>query len=130
MLYCLVNKIKTPDGTVLNCEYRRNYKSYTDKLSGETYINDGLGYYVRRSINEVPYEDLSVWIDTENIVLTPEVRQAKFWGARKTNGEIWYKSLEEISDKHLCAILKTQTQIIGTPIEKLLEAEFNERGLK
>lgn len=126
MQYCLYNAIKTPDGTVLWCETNHDYKIHNDLVSGEQYMNDGLGSMIRRSVNQVPYEDLSVWVDTENIELTEEVRNAKFWGSYGKGGREPKKilCLAEMSNKHIEAILDTQYHIRGTMFHKLFELEL------
>ena len=132
MQYCLVNKIKTPDGTVLCCEHSHDYKTHEDATSGEVYMTDGKGYCVRRSCNIVPYEDLSVWVDADNPELTPEVRNAEFWGTYGVDGNQPRKqiSLAQMQDSHLRAIIQTQRHIQGSVVEKLMKLECEYRNLK
>ena len=128
MQYCLYNAIRTPDGTVLWCQHRWDYQVHEDQVSNEIYMNDGVGYYTRRSVNGVPYEDLSVWVDDTYLVITDEVRGAKFWGTYGKDGKQERKviSMKEMSDEHLDAILETQKHIEGTIFHKLflLEKDF------
>jgi hypothetical protein len=109
MDYCLYNAIKTPDGTILWCESGHDYKTHTDSVSGEEYMNDGTGYGIRRSVNNVPAEDLSIW----NTDPFEKIRTAKFWGSYGKDGKSPKRilSLEEMEEDHIHAILKTQTQI-------------------
>lgn len=125
MEYCLYNAIKTPDGTVLWCTTGHDYKTHTDALSGEEYMNDGLGYGVRRSINETPYENLSIY-DTAPF---EKVRTAKFWGSYGKDGksEKRMMSLEEMEDDHIQAILRTQAQARKPPLEALFLKEIEYR---
>lgn len=127
MDYCLYNAIKTPDGTVLWCQSGYDYHNYKDKVSGEEYMNDGIGYTVRRSVNEVPYEDLSVW----SCDPYEKVRLAPFWGSYGKDGKQPKKmmSLAEMEDEHIKAILETQKQIKGQEVELLFlkELDFREK---
>ncbi len=119
MEYCIYNSITTPDGTVLRCKYGHDYQSHTDNISHEWYMNDGLGYGIRRSVNVAPYTDNSVWIDVSRCFIFKDqqdleewqrLRKVQFWGTRGVDGKqaIKYISLEEMSDEHFKAILDTQ----------------------
>lgn len=125
MAYCLYNAIKTPDGTILWCENSNDYKSYKDTVSGETYMNDGMGKSIRRSVNIVPYEDLSIDIADD----FEKVRTVKFWGSYGKDGKSPKKmmSLEEMEESHIEAILATQKQVYGTELEKIFLAEIKYR---
>lgn len=109
MSYCLYNAIKTPDGTVLWCQENHDYKTHKDSVSGEEYMNDGTGYGIRRSVNNVPFEDLAIW----NTDPFEKIRTAKFWGSYGKDGKSpkFFMALEEMEDDHIRAILETQTQI-------------------
>lgn len=128
MDYCLYNAIKTPDGTVLWCQSGHDYQTHEDKVSGETYMNDGVGYSIRRSVNTVPFDDLSVWSTDPH----EKVRKAPFWGSYGKDGKSPKKmmSLSEMEDEHITAILKTQRQIAGTEVEKLFVNEIEYRREK
>lgn len=56
----LKNSIVTPDGTELWSKNRHDYIEHKDIVSGEMYINDGGNEYFRRSVNTIPYKDISV----------------------------------------------------------------------
>lgn len=132
-MYCIYNAIKTPDGTVLWCKHRHDFKNYFDSVSNEVYFNDGGESYVRRSVNSVPYEDLAVWVDTDNPKLTTAVRSAPFWRSYGKNGEFLpdgvYLSLDKMETEHIEAILETQGHIQGSVIEELFKLELNKRKL-
>lgn len=125
MAYCLYNAIKTPDGTILWCEHGHDYKVHDDAVSGETYMNDGVGYSIRRSINKVPYEDLSVMSNSP----FEKVRTVKFWGSYGKNGDQKkvILSLEEMEDDHISAILNTQKQLEGTELMMIFKKELEYR---
>ena len=125
---CLYNAIKTPDGTVLWCKTGHDYKTHQDAISGEEYMNDGLGISVRRSVNKVPYEDLSIDITDD----FEKVRTAKFWGSYGKDGksEKRMMALEEMESDHIDAILATQKQVKGTQFEKIFLEEIKYRAEK
>lgn len=58
----LRNAIQTPDGTILHSKHVHDYVDYRDK-NGESYIVDGGNEYIRRSVNDEPYIDLTVLDD-------------------------------------------------------------------
>lgn len=124
MSYCLYNAIKTPDGTVLWCQSGHDYKTHQDKVSGEEYMNDGTGYGVRRSVNTVPYENLSIY-STDPF---EKVRTAKFWGSygKDGKGPKVLMALEEMEDSHIRAILDTQKHI-GSMLQELFMKEIEYR---
>jgi hypothetical protein len=74
--YIIKPRIKTPDGTILECKHRHDYQSYTDTISGEFYMVDGNGFYMRHSLNEVPFENLSITSDDTFEV----IREHFTWG--------------------------------------------------
>ena len=117
MDFYLYNAIRTPDGTVLWCKTGHDFQTHVDAVTGETYINDGCGYSIRRSVNKTEAEDLSVKASDP----FETVRHAKFWGSygRDGKGPKTILSLAEIDDAHIQAILDTQRQIRGTPLEEL-----------
>ena len=55
----LLNRIRTPDGTVLTSWYRHDYRTHEDD-NGHTYMVDGGTAYARRNlVPAVPYTELS-----------------------------------------------------------------------
>lgn len=58
-----------------------DYRAHEDKVTGETYVVDGGNEYLRRSMNDVPAEDLTVYLDDNFEV----VRMAFVW---KSYGKI------------------------------------------
>lgn len=101
------NIIKTPDGTILESSHRHDYKNHTDK-NGEVYINDGGREYLRRSINEEPFEELSVY-STDPI---EKLREFFQWGTYGKNGDDYkVKNLKELSNPHIEAIIRTQKHL-------------------
>lgn len=118
------NAIITPDGTYLRSYHRHDYKEHLDEVSGETYIVDGGNEYLRRSINKVSPEDLTVYLSDPFEI----VRMAFVWKSYGKNLEHLpngiYIALCDMTDEHIEAILTTQTQVYGTYVEKLLKEEL------
>lgn len=67
-------------------------------------MNDGLGYGVRRSINKVPYEDLSLTTSSD----FKKLRCVQFWRSYGKDGKGAGKmmSLSEMEDSHIEAIIQ------------------------
>ena len=60
----LVNRIMTPDGTILTSRTTHDYVSYVDK-NGEKYVVDGGSDYLRRSSNKIPAKEMSIYDDDD-----------------------------------------------------------------
>ena len=101
----LVNKIQTPDGTILESKHRHDYKVYKDK-NGEEYMVDGGTSYLRRNINIAPYIELSIMDDG-----THELRrQYLTWGNNYDKDmnrlpETVYNPIMNMTSEHIQAIL-------------------------
>lgn len=97
------NAIKTPDGTILVSRHRHDYVTHQDKVTGETYMLDGGQDYRRMSVNEIPAEDCSKYLEDG----IEAFRDLVTWGSRGLNGDgpIKFLKLSELSDSHLAAII-------------------------
>jgi hypothetical protein len=105
----VANRIKTPDGTVLQSFYTHDYKNHQDK-NGFTYMVDGGIEYLRRTIiAEAPAEELSVYTDDPFAL----IRRAFHWGTRGKDGKesLKWKPLLELDTDHIEAIIETQKQV-------------------
>lgn len=105
----LINRIRTPDGTVLTSYSRHDYRTHID-ANGDKYMVDGGLDYLRRSVNtEDPAEDLSVYVTDVH----EENREALHWGTYGKNGDqpLKWKVLKDLDTDHIEAILETQWQI-------------------
>lgn len=103
----LVNKLMTPDGTILTSRYRHDYVEYTDD-NGKYYMVDGGTHYIRRSCNG-DEKDLSVYSDDSHTT----IRDVWSWGTYGKNGdeELHQVLLKDMSNAHIKAILDTQDHI-------------------
>jgi hypothetical protein len=125
----LLNRIKTPDGTILTSYNRHNYVEYKDTLTKEVLMVDGGTDYLRRNIGT--YEELSVYDDGSHITR----RSAVHWGTRGKDGKqpLVYKLLKDLDSDHIEAILKTQHQISDFYREVFMEElkyRFDEQAEK
>jgi hypothetical protein len=125
----LLNRIKTPDGTILTSYNRHNYVEYKDTLTKEVLMVDGGTDYLRRNVGT--YEELSVYDDGSHITR----RSAVHWGTRGKDGKqpLVYKLLKDLDSDHIEAILKTQHQIsefYKEIFKEELKYRFDERAEK
>jgi hypothetical protein len=125
----LLNRIQTPDGTILTSYNRHNYVEYKDTLTKEVLMVDGGTDYLRRNVGT--YEELSVYDDGSHITR----RSAVHWGTRGKDGKqpLVYKLLKDLDSDHIEAILKTQHQISDFYKEVFMEElkyRFDERAEK
>ena len=96
----LINRIKTPDGTILESDYTHNYQEHMDE-NGELYFIDGGRYYQRTSVNKIPAEDISIYTDSP----FEEIRANFKRGTFDKDGKRLWKPIAECSDEHLKNIL-------------------------
>ncbi len=101
--HLLVNKIKTPDGTILQSFYNHDYKTHRD-ANGEVYMVDGgITGATRRSVNNEPYIELSVYSDAPHEI----IRENFTWGTYGKNLDkpLTWVVLCDMSDEHIRAVL-------------------------
>ena len=103
----LLNRIKTPDGTILTSYNRHDYNTYKDTITKEVLMVDGGTDYLRRHVGT--YEELSVYDDGSHLTR----RSAVHWGTRGKDGRqpLVYKPIKDLDFDHIEAILKTQHQL-------------------
>jgi hypothetical protein len=103
----LLNRIKTPDGTILTSYNRHDYLTHKDAITKEVLMVDGGNDYARRHVGT--YEELSVYDDGSHLTR----RSALHWGTRgKDNKQpLTYKPIKDLDSDHIEAILRTQTQL-------------------
>jgi hypothetical protein len=103
----LLNRIKTPDGTILTSYNRHDYLTHKDAITKEVLMVDGGNDYTRRHVGT--YEELSVYDDGSHITR----RSALHWGTRGKDGKqpLVYKPIKDLDSDHIEAILRTQTQL-------------------
>ena len=111
MTQLLAQRIRTPDGTILQSYNRHDYKTHLDAKTGETYMVDGGLDYCRGIINVVPAEDLCVYVGDD----FQHIRAAFSWGTRGKDGRqpLKYVPMKDLDTDHIQAILDTQYQIPG-----------------
>ena len=94
------NSMVCPDGTVLISRHRHDYRTHTD-ANGDKYMVDGGNSYLRRSINDIPAIDTTLYSDDDHEVL----RKAVTWGRRMEGGELEYMSINNMTMAHMLAII-------------------------
>lgn len=109
----LLNRIQTPDGTVLTSRHVHDYVTYVD-ANGEEYMVDGGLDYLRRNLNHIPAKELSVYDDG-----THETRRNTLqWGTYGFTGKdpLRFVSISDMNTDHIKAVLKNVPNI--SPIYK------------
>lgn len=106
MANIVLNRIQTPDGTILTSYQRHDSVSYKDK-NGETYMVDGGLSYLKRSVNQEPYIELSVNDDVD----FETIRRSFHWGEsinRFTSAmpKVKWTPICELDINHIKGILK------------------------
>jgi len=106
--HLILNRIKTPDGTILTSEYIHDLKTHADE-NGEVYMVDGGTAYLRRSATKAPYKEMSLYDDEPFEVIRLHIK----WGTRgkNENQPVQYVALKHLEDEHIQAILDTQAHI-------------------
>ena len=120
----VLNRIRTPDGTVLTSKNQHDFRSHRDTITGELYFTDGGSSYIRRSINIKPYEDLSLYSDDPFEILRENIT----WSSRGKNGNepLHYKSVSNMSTNHINAIFSQYR--LADYLKELFEKEISFRN--
>lgn len=120
----LLNRIRTPDGTILTSYYRHDYKAYTD-ANGQTYMVDGGTDYLRRG-GPGDHEERSYFYKPANHIHN---RWYCHWGTRGIDGDqpVQYRPIAELSTSHLRSIL---AELSPTPhIQSIMQQELAMREI-
>lgn len=109
MAKLVLNRVQTPDGTILTSFHTHDYVTHID-ANGLKYMVDGGNDYARRIVHDIhPYKELSVYDDDDFL----KVREAFHWGTRGRQGNqpLKWVPLSQLDTDHIEAILETQTQL-------------------
>jgi len=124
----LTNKIKTPDGTILESLYTHHYVTHLD-ANGFKYMVDGGLSYARRSLNkEFPYTELSVTTKDSHYL----IREEFTWGNNyDEDGNLLEKPcrirLKDMSTEHIISILNGKFASEGK-VENVFKSELAYRS--
>ena len=117
------NRIRTPDGTILQSHHRHDYVTYIDK-NGFEYMVDGGHDYLRRNFHEqAPATEFSLTMDDP----FEDIRQGFTWGTRGKDGKqpLTWVSLCMLETDHIITILATQN--LADYVTELMEKELEYR---
>lgn len=109
MANLVLNRIKTPDGTVLTSYHRHDFVAHKDANGLEYFVDGGIDYSRRAFHQDHPYEDLSIYDDDDFEI----VRESFHWGTRGKQGDqpVQWVPLSQLDTGHIDAILETQKQV-------------------
>ncbi len=120
----LRNAMRTPDGTIIESKHRHDYVTHDDD-NGEQYMVDGGTSYLKRSVNAVSAEDLSINSRPDDHEFN---RQHFKWGTYGKNGSqpLRHVALMDMDMEHLEAIMITQN--LSDNVGKLFIEEIKYRA--
>lgn len=119
------NAMKTPDGTIIESKNRHDYVTHDD-ANGEMYMVDGGCEYLRRTLNKIPAEDLSIESKDDDHEFN---RQHFLWGTYGKDGKQPLKrvTLASMDDEHINAILNGE-QRLRSETKEIFEKEIKYRA--
>lgn len=94
--FLILNRWRTPDGTILTSRYRHEYVEHTDK-NGEYYFVDGGSDYIRVSVNNEKMTDMCVYSDSP----FDEIRRIMVRGTFSEDSKPIFIPLCNMSNPHL-----------------------------
>ena len=119
----LSNRMRTPDGTILESKHRHDYVTHLD-ANGKQYMLDGGLDYVRSSANGDEWM-LTICSDDPHEVIRGVVK----WGTFGKNGDepLKYVAIADLDPYHLRAILDTQQKTMRPELVKVMQDEVEYR---
>ena len=120
----LSNRMRTPDGTILESKHRHDYVTHLD-ANGKAYMLDGGLDYVRSSANG-DEQYLTVYQDDSHEMIRDVVK----WGTygKNSNRTLKYVAIADLDPYHLRAILDTQQKTMRPDLYNVMldEVEYRE----
>ena len=115
----VVNRWITPDGTILHSKYRHDFISYYDTEDKYYMLDGGIEGYVRTSGD---LTSLCLYEDDEH----SEIRKYFSWRTygKEGNEPGRWVTLDQMSNLHIDSILRTQSHIRDTVVQKVFVAEI------
>ena len=119
----LRNRMRTPDGTILESKHRHDYVTHLD-ANGKEYMLDGGLDYVRSSANG-DEEFLTVYQDDPH----EDIRGVVKWGTYGKNGDetLVHVTIADMSTEHLQACLETQKATMYPAMYSVMQDELEYR---
>lgn len=97
----ILNRIQTPDGTILTSRHRHDFKTYLDKNGLQYSVDGGFDYLARYSYSDEDskYKELSVYSNSDFEV----IRESLEWGSYGKRGDqpLTYKPISQLSNVHI-----------------------------
>jgi hypothetical protein len=123
----LVNKIRCPDGTVLQSTHQHDFKQHIQE-DGREYFIDGGTQYQRIGYSDLEFEDLSLYTDDPH----EKIREEFIWGRNfDKNGkklpQTEYIALKDLEDGHLESLCYFTLKGYPAKINQVLVNEWNYR---
>jgi len=106
----IYNAMQTPDGTIIESTHRHDYTTHIDK-NGETYMVDGGNEYLKRSVNEVPAKDLTMYLEDWTPEFHEKARKVVKRGGRGKSGDqpLTWVPICEMNDGWVAATIDYNT---------------------
>lgn len=119
----LSNRMRTPDGTILESKHRHDYVTHLD-ANGKEYMLDGGLDYVRSSANG-DEQYLTICSDDPH----EDIRRVVKWGTYGKNGDepLKYVRIADLDPYHLRAIVDTQQKTMRPALAKVMQDEVEYR---
>ena len=123
ILPILSNRMRTPDGTILESRHRHDYVTHLDK-NGKEYMLDGGLDYVRSSANGDEWL-LTIYTDYPHELIRLHAK----WGTFGKNGDepLKYVAIADMDPYHLRACLDTQQKTMRPEMYKVMQDEVEYR---
>lgn len=124
----ILNRIATPDGTILTSYHVHDFVTYIDK-NGYEYMVDGGNEYLRRNVVEAGYTELSIYSDDT----FEAIRKNYHRGGRGKDGKqpLTWTPLDKMSNDWVsaCIVYNEQRGLADSFANKMYKKELAYRKL-
>lgn len=107
----ILNRIQTPDGTILTSHHRHDYVSHTDKNGLYYFLDGGKDYRRMSNYPEAPHKDLAVYSDAPFKVIREHLHRGTHGKCGRE--ELKWVPLNEMNDEWVRACIEYNKEIGG-----------------